>query len=130
MALATTKSTITLTGRKKKKKVTNIIMSALRGYTHQTGRRVSALPLKYTGNPNALGFPASLDYRQLDVVTPVRDQGYCGSSWAFSALGVYESLLAMETGIQYDLAEQFVLDCTSSGDCNGGYPIDALEILA
>lgn len=56
--------------------------------------------------------PSSFDWRTRGVVTPVKDQGYCGSCWAFGATGQYESMLAIATrGTLYDLAEQYGLEC-------------------
>lgn len=78
---------------------------------------------------SALTYPASLDYRAMGKVSPVKDQGQCGDCWAFSTTGLYESLLLMQTNTEYDLAEQYVLDCTSGSSCNGGYPKDALDMF-
>ena len=100
-----------------------------KGYTPSLGKPVSRLPPHLLGDQSKLGYPAALDYRNNGHVTDVRDQGYCGSCWAFSMTAVYESLLAMETNQHYDLSEQFVLDCTSGSDCDGGYPDDALDML-
>lgn len=65
-------------------------------------------------------------------MTPIKNQGSCGSCWAFAATAEYESLLAMATnGTMYDLAEQFPLKCETSYSlgCNGGYPYRALQLL-
>lgn len=54
--------------------------------------------------------PSSLDYRTSGIVTAVKNQGGCGSCWAFAATALYESLIANATnGVQYDLAEQYAL---------------------
>lgn len=66
------------------------------------------------------------------MVTPIRNQGSCGSCWAFAATAGYESLLAIVTnGTQYDLSEQYTLKCETaySLGCNGGYPYRALQLL-
>lgn len=77
----------------------------------------------------ALTFPSSLDYRAMGKVSDVKNQGQCGSCWAFATTGHYESLLLLKTNVEYDLAEQYVLDCTSGGSCDGGIPEDALNML-
>jgi len=58
------------------------------------------------------------------VVNPVKDQGQCGSCWAFSAVGVVESAYAISSGKLGSYAEQQVVDCSSNGGsqgCNGGF---------
>lgn len=68
--------------------------------------------------------PTSFDWRSLNRVTPIKNQGQCGSCWSFSATAQYESSLAIETnGTIYDLSEQFAIECDNrSSGCNGGYP--------
>ncbi|MFA4836962.1 MAG: C1 family peptidase, partial [Dehalococcoidia bacterium] len=78
----------------------------------------------------------TFDWRNKDGenwLTPVKDQGNCGSCWAFAALGSVESLINIErsnTTIDIDLSEQhLVSDCSSAGDCGGGYPDEALDYI-
>lgn len=75
--------------------------------------------------------PTSFDWRNYGVVTPIKNQGSCGSCWAFSSTAEYESKIAILTnGTLYDLSEQYVLKCeTNSFGCNGGYPQRALELI-
>jgi len=66
--------------------------------------------------------PASVDWRTKGAVNPVKNQGQCGSCWAFSATAVTEGHHFIQTGQLLNLSEQQVVDCdkTSYG-CNGGW---------
>jgi hypothetical protein len=66
--------------------------------------------------------PASWDWRDYGKVTPVKNQGSCGSCWAFGMLGSYEGILAVNGEGLQDLSEQFLVRCNSHGyGCNGGW---------
>jgi len=73
--------------------------------------------------------PASIDWRFAKAVTPVKNQGQCGSCWAFSATEAIESQMILATGAKYDftLSPQQITSCApSSGShgcegCNGGF---------
>lgn len=53
--------------------------------------------------------PSSHDWRDFkNVVSPVKDQGHCGSCWAFSSTAVLESHIARATGLLFDLSVQQV----------------------
>ena len=64
--------------------------------------------------------PESLDWRQRGKVSPVKDQGECGSCWAFAGIGHLEALLAIHENREIDLSEQWALQCSSGGGCWGG----------
>ena len=65
--------------------------------------------------------PESIDYRQSGVVNGVKDQGSCGSCWAFSAVQAQESCYAIKYGKLQSLSEQNLVDCvTECEGCNGG----------
>jgi hypothetical protein len=66
--------------------------------------------------------PASWDWRDYGKVTSVKNQGSCGSCWAFGMLGSYEAILAINDQGLNNLSEQFLVRCNSHGyGCNGGW---------
>merc|ERR1711976_426975 len=64
-------------------------------------------------------------------VTPVKNQGSCGSCWAFGTMGAIEHVHKLNTGATVNLAEQQLVDCdTRSNGCSGGRPDWAMSYLA
>ncbi len=59
-------------------------------------------------------FPASLDWRAKGVVSPVKDQGQCGSCWAFATTETVESRYAVATGDLKILSPQNVVSCVQN----------------
>ncbi len=59
--------------------------------------------------------PASFDWRTQGIVPAVRDQGGCGSCWAFGTVGVMESAVKKAGGPLTDLSEQFLISCNKDG---------------
>jgi len=69
--------------------------------------------------------PASIDWTTKGAVTNVKDQGSCGSCWAFSTTGSLEGLHALKKGSLISLSEQHLVDCSFMGGygnlgCSGG----------
>lgn len=70
----------------------------------------------------SVGLPATFDWAAEGKVTSIRNQGSCGSCWAFGTVGVMESAIKIQTGQSVDLSEQYLVSCNNSGwSCNGGW---------
>jgi len=87
------------------------------------------MPSRASGPPAALGWegpppewdpPAVFVYDRIKVLPPVRDQGRCGSCWAFATVGTMECVMWAKHGIKHDLSEQHLVSCTGWG-CAGGF---------
>uniref|UniRef100_A0A4W5QYZ4 Cathepsin La n=1 Tax=Hucho hucho TaxID=62062 RepID=A0A4W5QYZ4_9TELE len=77
--------------------------------------------------------PETWDWRQYGYVTPVKDQGHCGSCYAFAAVGALEGQLFKQTGKLLPLSEQNLVDC--SGDyhnngCDGGLAMKCFRYVS
>ncbi|TMW64239.1 hypothetical protein Poli38472_012861 [Pythium oligandrum] len=74
--------------------------------------------------------PDEFDWRQKGAVTPVKDQGSCGSCWTFGTTGAIEGALYMQRNKLYNLSEQSLMDCSwefGNNACNGGLDYQAYQ---
>ena len=79
-----------------------------------------------------VSLPTSVDWRNEGAVNPVKDQGQCGSCWAFSAVSGVESGYKIKGGTLFSLSEQQLVDCCNYGGsmgCNGGDEDSALDYV-
>ena len=72
-------------------------------------------------------------YDGYDWTTPAKNQGSCGSCWAFAAISALESIIKIRENcpiLNPDLSEQYILSCLSAaGDCRGGSSIRAFQYM-
>lgn len=52
----------------------------------------------FQSDVQVVSYPATFDWRSRGAVTPVKDQKFCAVSWAFAAVGYYESMTYIKTG--------------------------------
>ncbi|KAH7653592.1 Fruit bromelain protein [Dioscorea alata] len=97
--------------------------------TNQEFRAMHTDPFKYANFTDA---PKSVDWRTKGAVTPIKDQGQCGSCWAFSAVASMEGATKLSTGKLISLSEQELVDCDIKGDdqgCEGGLMDEAFKFI-
>ncbi|MBU8871138.1 MAG: hypothetical protein KOO60_09790 [Gemmatimonadales bacterium] len=93
------------------------------GYEKELEAHLQILPV------NKAELPSSLDWRNVDGITPVKNQGSCGSCWAFAATGEMEAFIKIYYGVEVDLSEQQSISCNPYGaGCGGGWAVASYYI--
>ena len=95
---------------------------------HKRGAKVQQAAFQETA------IPTEIDWRTKGAVNPVKDQGQCGSCWAFSAVGAMEGRYQIKSGTLLSLSEQQLVDCAGgqygNQGCNGGDMGTAIQYAA
>jgi len=93
-----------------------------------TGAQPTAREDAMMGTQEFAEVEEAVDWVQRGAVNPIKNQGQCGSCWAFSTVGTLESAYQIATGQLVNAAEQQLVDCDTSNDgCDGGWPYRAYD---
>ncbi|ESP01269.1 hypothetical protein LOTGIDRAFT_111926, partial [Lottia gigantea] len=98
----------------------NYELKAMNGYRYSKGSHGG---LAFDTTNMETDIPENLDWRLMGAVTPVKDQGVCGSCWSFGTTGTIESSLAIKSGKATRLSQQQLVDCSwgeGNNGCDGG----------
>lgn len=117
-------------------------LERLKGYSRIDKRLLTSkkqnttLPLGFKKVP-VKSLPETVDWRLKGVVTPVKDQGGCGSCWTFASAETIESHLAINAGVLVELSEQQLTscmpnpkECGGQGGCKGATAELAFDFIA
>jgi cathepsin L len=89
-------------------------------------QHIGSATYKTTFFPQSFAYPKSVDWVSVGAVTPVKDQGQCGSCWSFSTTGALEGAYFIKYGTLVSFSEQQLVDCDNYKNggrdhgCNGG----------
>jgi len=95
------------------------------------GQLWSGLPFLGEHKYSGAALPSDVDWVSAGAVTPVKNQGHCGSCWSFSTTGAVEGAYQIASGRLESFSEQQLVDCSHDGNagCSGGSMPAAFQYL-
>jgi C1A family cysteine protease len=106
-------------------------LRVLRG-KHYTEGYNGGLPFPKELKSGIQAIPDTIDWRIMGAVTPVKDQGICGSCWSFGTTGTIEGAYFVKHGTIVRLSEQNLIDCSwgfGNNGCDGGEDFRAYQYI-
>merc|ERR1711962_1039334 len=105
-------------------------MAAIDLHNSQFGNTYTQAPGRFVPSNDPL--PNAVDWRSQGLVTPIKNQGQCGSCYSFSATGALEGAWKRHTGSLISLSESQIVDCSGkygNYGCQGGWYMAAWKYI-